>query len=61
VVVSLRRGDFELVVGRDFSIGYLDHDAEKVQLYSDESFTFRALSPQAAVALVYKKAKGGKA
>ncbi len=55
VVVSLRGGDFELVVGRDFSIGYLDHDAEKVQLYIEESFTFRLLSPQAAVPMTYDK------
>ena len=53
VVVSLRGGDFELVVGRDFSIGYLDHDAQAVRLYIEESFTFRLLSPQAAVPLVY--------
>jgi uncharacterized linocin/CFP29 family protein len=53
VVVSLRGGDFELVVGRDFSIGYLDHDAARVRLYIEESFTFRLLSPQAAVALTY--------
>ncbi|CAA7627389.1 hypothetical protein MCP1_640005 [Candidatus Terasakiella magnetica] len=26
VVISLWGGDFELVAGRDFSIGYLDHD-----------------------------------
>jgi uncharacterized linocin/CFP29 family protein len=55
VVVSLRGGDFELIVGRDFSIGYLDHDTKKVRLYIEESFTFRSLSPQAAVALVYEK------
>ena len=55
VVVSLRGGDFELVVGRDFSIGYLDHDAKKVQLYIEESFTFRLLSPQAAVPMTYDK------
>jgi uncharacterized linocin/CFP29 family protein len=53
VVVSLRGGDFELVVGRDFSIGYLDHDAKQVRLYIEESFTFRLLSPQAAVPLAY--------
>ena len=52
VLVSLRGGDFELVVGQDFSIGYLDHDAKSVRLYIEESFTFRLLSPQAAVALV---------
>jgi uncharacterized linocin/CFP29 family protein len=55
VVVSLRGGDFELVVGRDFSIGYLDHDAKRVRLYIEESFTFRVLSPQAAVPLAYER------
>jgi uncharacterized linocin/CFP29 family protein len=54
VVVSLRGGDFELVVGRDFSIGYLDHDAKRVRLYIEESFTFRLLSPQAAVVLAHE-------
>jgi uncharacterized linocin/CFP29 family protein len=58
VVVSLRGGDFELMVGRDFSIGYLDHDAEVVRLYIEESFTFRLLSPQAAAPLSYQG--GGK-
>ncbi|MEO5376124.1 MAG: bacteriocin family protein [Alphaproteobacteria bacterium] len=42
-----------MVVGRDFSIGYLDHDAKSVHLYIEESFTFRLLSPLAAVALPY--------
>jgi uncharacterized linocin/CFP29 family protein len=55
VVVSLRGGDFELVVGRDFSIGYLAHDAKKVELYIEESFTFRLLSPQAAVPMTHDK------
>lgn len=53
VVVSLRGGDFELVVGRDVSIGYLDHDVDRVRLYFEESFTFRVLSPQAAVPLLH--------
>jgi uncharacterized linocin/CFP29 family protein len=52
VVLSLRGEDFELTVGQDFSIGYLDHDAEKVRLYIEESFTFWLLSPQAAIPLV---------
>ncbi|QDG49577.1 bacteriocin [Persicimonas caeni] len=51
VVTSLRGGDFELTVGRDFSIGYLSHDVDKVQLYLEESFTFRILAPEAAVPL----------
>ena len=51
LVISLRGGDFELTVGQDFSIGYLDHDAERVRLYIEESFTFLVLSPQAAIPL----------
>ncbi len=51
VVTSLRGGDFELTVGRDFSIGYLSHDVDTVQLYIEESFTFRILAPEAAVPL----------
>jgi uncharacterized linocin/CFP29 family protein len=54
VVLSVRGGDFELTVGQDFAIGYLDHDAERVRLYIEESFTFWPLSPQAAVPLTYQ-------
>lgn len=57
VLVSLRGGDFELEVGQDFAIGYLDHDAESVTLYLEESLTFRAISPEAAIGLVYADAK----
>jgi len=53
VVLSMRGGDFELTVGRDFSIGYLDHDARRVHLYIESSFTFLHTAPEAAVALVY--------
>jgi uncharacterized linocin/CFP29 family protein len=53
IVLSLRGGDFELVVGQDVSIGYLDHDRSKVSLYLEESFTFRLLGPEAAVPLVF--------
>jgi uncharacterized linocin/CFP29 family protein len=53
VVLSQRGGDAELVVGQDFSIGYLEHDARSVRLYVQESFTFRVLTPEAAVPLVY--------
>jgi len=51
LVVSLRGGDFELSVGQDFSIGYLEHDTERVRLYIEESFTFLVLTEQAAVPL----------
>lgn len=53
VVVSMRGGDFELSIGRDVSIGYRGHDARAVQLYLQESLTFRVLSPEAAVPLTY--------
>ncbi len=53
VVLSIRGGDFELVVGEDFSIGYLSHDAATVTMFIEESMTFRLLSPQAAIPLVY--------
>ncbi|HEY6643179.1 family 1 encapsulin nanocompartment shell protein [Povalibacter sp.] len=53
VVMSMRGGDFELTVGQDFSIGYLDHTNSSVLLYLQESFTFRVLSPEAAVPLTY--------
>lgn len=53
VVLSLRGGDFELTVGQDFSIGYLDHTGTSVLLYLQETFCFRVLSPEAAVPLTY--------
>ncbi len=53
VVLSLRGGDFELAVGRDFAIGYQRHDADSVELYLEESFTFRILAAEAAVPLAY--------
>jgi uncharacterized linocin/CFP29 family protein len=53
LVLSLRGGDFELTVGEDLSIGYLGHDDSEIRLYMEESFTFRCLSPEAAVPLRY--------
>ena len=55
VVLSTRGGDFELVVGRDLSIGYTSHDAAKVNLYVVESLTFRVRSPEAAICLRYSR------
>lgn len=51
MVLSLRGGDFVLNSGEDLSIGYLEHDADSVSLYLEESFTFRVLEPDAAVTL----------
>ncbi|SNQ49451.1 conserved hypothetical protein [Frankia canadensis] len=52
VVLSLRGGDFVLESGQDLSIGYASHTADTVDLYLEESFTFRVAEPDAAVALV---------
>jgi len=57
VVLSTRGGDFELTVGRDLSIGYVSHNDSTVRLYLTESMTFRVLTPEAAVALVYTDKK----
>jgi uncharacterized linocin/CFP29 family protein len=54
LVLSLRGGDFRLTVGEDFSVGYLDHDAERVRLYIEESFAFKVNTPEAAVPLKYQ-------
>jgi uncharacterized linocin/CFP29 family protein len=50
-VVSLRGGDFLFDSGEDISIGYERHDAQTVDLYLSESFSFRVVTPEAAVAL----------
>jgi uncharacterized linocin/CFP29 family protein len=51
VVLSQRGGDFLLDVGEDLSIGYDSHDAGAVELYLLESFSFRVVTPEAALAL----------
>lgn len=53
LVMSLRGGDFELTVGRDYSIGYLEHTRDTVTLYLESSFTFRVLDNHAGVPLRY--------
>lgn len=51
VVLSIRGGDFLFESGQDLSIGYSDHDARVVRLYVEESFSFRVVTPEAAIAL----------
>lgn len=53
VVVSMRGGDYELVCGEDFSIGYRRHTADSVELFVEESFTLVVHDPRAAIALRY--------
>ena len=51
VVVSLRGGDFVFESGQDLSVGYLEHDRETVTFYLEQSFSFHAATPEAAVPL----------
>jgi uncharacterized linocin/CFP29 family protein len=51
VVLSVGGGHFLFESGQDLSIGYESHDAQSVQLYLEESFSFRVATPEAAVAL----------
>ena len=50
-LLTTRGGDFALDIGQDLSIGYLSHSATTVELYLQESLTFRMLTSEAAVAL----------
>jgi uncharacterized linocin/CFP29 family protein len=51
VVLSQRGGDFVFESGQDVSVGYTGHDTDHVDLYLQESFTFRVTTPEAAVSL----------
>ena len=53
VVLSQRGGDAQIVVGEDFTLGYRGVKDDQVDLYLEESFTFRISAPEAAVALTY--------
>jgi uncharacterized linocin/CFP29 family protein len=50
-VVTTRGGDFELDIGQDISIGYSTHSRTNVELYLQETFTFRMLTSEAAAVL----------
>ena len=51
LLLTGRGGDYELRLGQDLSIGYLSHDADRVQLYFTESFTFSAYTAEASVSI----------
>jgi len=51
LVLTTRGGDFELGLGQDISIGYIVHSESAVELYLQESFTFRLATAEAAVSL----------
>ncbi|MGC7403252.1 family 1 encapsulin nanocompartment shell protein [Pandoraea pneumonica] len=50
-IVSTRGGDYEMHIGQDLSIGYLDHNADTVRLYLEETFTFLMLTAEASVSV----------
>jgi uncharacterized linocin/CFP29 family protein len=54
-VVTTRSGDFELDIGQDIAIGYQSHSSTVVELYFQETFTFRLLTTEAAVVLAPEK------
>jgi uncharacterized linocin/CFP29 family protein len=51
LVLTGRGGDYELRLGQELSIGYLSHDAEHVELYFTESFTFSVYTTEASVSI----------
>jgi uncharacterized linocin/CFP29 family protein len=51
IVLSMRGGDFAFESGQDVSVGYESHDGDSVRLYLEESYSFRVLTPEAAVAI----------
>jgi uncharacterized linocin/CFP29 family protein len=51
IVISMRGDDFLFESGQDLSIGYLDHDAEVMRFYLEQSFSFHVATPEAAVPL----------
>ncbi len=57
IVLSMRGGDFAFESGQDLSVGYESHDDENVMLYLEESYSFRVLTPEAAVAIAPSKGR----
>ncbi len=53
IVVSMRGGDYTLTLGEDVRIGYLSHDAERVDLYVQETLTFRVNTDEASVIITH--------
>lgn len=51
VIVSLRGGDFDLVLGQDVAVAHVRHDDVSVSLELRGSSTFRNLAPEAAAVL----------
>jgi uncharacterized linocin/CFP29 family protein len=55
LLITARDGDFELILGNDFSIGYESHNKKEVELFITESFTFRVLEPKAIIQFKFQE------
>lgn len=51
LIISTRGGDFELIGGQDISVGFSHGDADEIELFLVESFTFRVNTPEACLIL----------
>lgn len=49
MLVSMKEGNSELIIGQDFSIGYQSHTNTDVTFYITETFTFRTIAPESIV------------
>ncbi|MDD4159879.1 MAG: family 1 encapsulin nanocompartment shell protein [Synergistaceae bacterium] len=49
MLVSMKEGSSELIIGQDFSIGYQSHTNTEVNFFITETFTFRVLAPESIV------------
>lgn len=55
MLISTRGGDNELVIGQDFSLGYLTSTETEAVFYITETFTFKCYTPQALVPFCIEK------
>jgi uncharacterized linocin/CFP29 family protein len=51
IALSMRGEDFVFDSGQDIAVGYASHDGQTVSLYLEQSYSFRVLTPEAAVAI----------
>ena len=49
MLVSVKEGHSELIIGQDFSIGYQSHTNTDVSFFITETFTFRVIAPESIV------------
>lgn len=48
-LISLRGGDFEIVLGQDVAVGFESASKDEIRFFFTESFTFKVLTPEAVV------------